>query len=55
MKGPLPEGNRCAMLEPFARAMNPRVVGLGPVLFAQPNVRGVPLGKKDYLGQLALI
>jgi hypothetical protein len=32
------------MLASFARAINPCVVGFGPMLFAQPNVRGVPLG-----------
>ena len=57
-RGPLPSGRRdespstpcsseniCAMLDLFARAMNPCVVAFGPVLFAPSNVRGVPLEK----------
>src|SRR5438105_4769751 len=45
MNDVLPPGNQCAIVRLFARALNPCVVAVRPVLFAQSNVRGVPLGK----------
>jgi len=55
-RAPLPSGmgmnsllcllsrNICAIFHQLALAMNQRVVGFGPVLLAQPKVRGVLLG-----------
>jgi hypothetical protein len=42
----VPLGNHCAILDTFARAMNPCGVAFGPVdLHNLSSVRGVPLGK----------
>jgi len=43
------------MLCLFARAMNPCLVGLGPVLFAQPNVRGVARSELSWRKTFAVI